>query len=145
MKDGPDGAVFAGRRIPVVVGADENGKAITSCVVEDADSSEAQSALAAKASGRPARKRELVIEALEKAIGQAGVELRPSGSSHPVRAVPVDTWRDCYYEMVPVEGDDDDAKKEKEARKKAFGRAVNTLLNAQPPMISVADKHVWVR
>jgi hypothetical protein len=142
MKDGPDGAVFAGRRVPVEVGVDENGKMITSCVVEDADSSEAQGALAAKAGGRPPRERQLVLKALEKAIGRAGVEFHPSGSSQPVRAVTIDAWRECYYELSPVAGDDN---AKKEARKKAFGRAVNALLKAKPPMIGIENEYVWVR
>lgn len=142
MKDGPDGAVFGGRLIPVKVGVDENGKVITSCVVEDVDSSEAQGALAAKAGGRPPRERQLVLEALEKAIEQTGVEFRPRGSSQPVRAVTIDAWRDCYYELVPVKGDD---KAKKEARKKAFSRAVNKLLNEKPPKLGVDGGYAWVR
>jgi hypothetical protein len=146
MKDGPDGAVFGGRRAPVEVGVDENGKAITSCVVEDVDTDDVQSALAKsalhpKARGRPPKKRTLVFEALEKAIRRAAVEVHPSGYSDPVRAATLDAWRDCYYELDPVDGDE----KAQEARKKAFYRGLNTLLQAEPPKIgSTPENQFWV-
>jgi AAA domain len=142
MKDGPDGAVFGGRRVPVEVGVDEKGKVITSCVVEDVDNSEAQIALAPKAGGRPPRRPQLVLNALEKAISQARVDFCPRGSSQPVRAVSIDAWRTCYYELSPVAGDD---KAKKEARKKAFGRGIKALFEAKPPKIGIEDEHVWVR
>jgi hypothetical protein len=141
MKDGPDGAVFGGRRVSVQVGVDEDGKAITSCVVEDVDSSEAQTALATKTRGRPPKKRQPVLNALEKAISQTGLDFCPRGSSQPVRAVTIDAWRECYYELSPVADDD----KAKEARKKAFGRGVKALFDVKPPKIGIEDEHVWVR
>jgi hypothetical protein len=138
MKDGPDGAVFAGRRVPVVVGDDENGKSITSCVVEDVDSSEARVIGATKAGGRPAHERQLVVEALEKAIGEAGVEFHPSGSPDPVRAITIDAWRGCYYDL---KGD----RAKKETVKKTFSRAVDNLLNEKRPRIGVEGGQVWLR
>jgi hypothetical protein len=79
---------------------------------------------------------------LEKAIEQAGVEFRPSGSSQPVRATTVDAWRDCYYELNPVKDDDTAGK---ESRKKAFGRGVEALLKKAPSLINTDGKHFWDR
>jgi hypothetical protein len=39
MKDGPEGETVTSRLVPVEVGRDEDGDSITSCVVEEADSS----------------------------------------------------------------------------------------------------------
>src|SRR5262249_49759065 len=122
MKDGPEGAVFGGRRVTVQVGTDEDGKAITSCLVEDVDPDEVQSAVPAKSRGRPAKKEQEVLEALKKAISQAGVEFHPSSTSDPVRAVTVEVWRESYYESDPVNGDG----KSTDTRKKAFGRGVKS-------------------
>jgi hypothetical protein len=142
MKDGPDGAILGGRRVEVKVGVDENGKPITSCVVEDVDSSSlAALTTKTKRTGRPPRHRELMVQALENAISKAGVE-RPSPSSlEPIRAARIDTWRECYYELSPVAGDD---KTKKDNRKRNFARAATALINKDPPIVGADGEHAWL-
>lgn len=86
MRDGPKGEILTSRLKPVVVGQDEDGDDISSCVVVESNPV-ANSGLIGK------RRASEALACLEKLIEEHGC--RPKGRSLPkkVKAVPMKSWR----------------------------------------------------
>jgi hypothetical protein len=116
-KDGASGEAFASRFEVVEVGFDEDGAAITSCVVRDAPD--------CRPSEEP-RKRPLshatkiALDALEEALTKAG-EASPESEQipHNTRVVRIGAWRRYAYQRNP------DAAAE--AKRKSFRRSREAL------------------
>jgi hypothetical protein len=92
MKDGPQGDEIVSRLRLVNVGIDEDGEAITSCVVDEVEGSTAP---ARKAAGAKLTKgAKIAMSALRDAIDECG-EVPPAASHIPtgVKAVKIETWR----------------------------------------------------
>jgi hypothetical protein len=131
QKDGADGEEFGFALDVIEIGQDESGDPITTCTVEPLSDS-----ARLKPNPRPpAGKAGVVFHALHRAIEEAG-EVAP-GSAHipaSVRVVSPDRWRQYAYNMMSESTSD--------ARKKAFGRAHDSLLNKG--LIGVWGSFVWI-
>lgn len=119
MKDGPEGETIVSRLDTVEVGTDQDGDAITSCVVVEADGA-----------AKPAKKRvtgqtKIALDLLNRALVDAG-ETPPGGGQIPdgVRAVKASLWRSYCDAGSISEGDNP------EAQKKAFKRSAKKLQEA---------------
>ena len=134
-KDEEEGWQFGFKLEVVEVGTDDDGDTITSCVVKPSD---------VTPSGRGqvlSGDQKLALEALQDVVCDHG--RHHSGSSRiPAGAQVVDIryWRELFYARKITKSDDED--KAKEAKKKAFQRAVASLQKAGK--ISVHDPEVWI-
>jgi AAA domain len=135
VKDGEAGAVVASRLKGVTVGIDEDGEAITSCVVEPAEFN---------AGSRPPKVptlsniEQIALKALQYAIGEAGVpspgsDHMPQGSHATV--VTVEQWR-TYARQRGLSDSED-----KKTQAQAFRRAKEGLLAKQ--RVACWAKWVW--
>lgn len=132
MKDGPEGENFASRLEQVTVGIDDDGDAISSCVVEPVESV----VIAAKPATRLPKAAQISLRALHEALIECGAV--PPGSNHipaDTRTVMVEQWREYAYRMGISTSDDPKAKQV------AFRRASEALLAARA--IGVWQPHVW--
>jgi AAA domain len=137
-KDGPVGMQIASRLKVVEIGVDQDGDAITSCVVEPLD--EAQGAVPAKgrANAKPLpASAQTALRALQKATAEAG-EPAPTSNHIPaaVITVTVESWRTYAY-MMGISASD-----EPRARRQAFQRASEALLAVGA--IGRWGPHVWI-
>ena len=135
MKDGNEGDTINSQLVVVEVGIDEDGEAITSCIVEPAPGDPAPKA--ARLSAAQARALELLTEALDRA-GAA-----PPASDDPANHVPPNTrcvsenlWRDYCYNGTVSGSDDPDAKR------MAFKRAAEALIAAG--RVGKWGEYVWL-
>ncbi len=131
MKDGPQGAEIISSLEQVTVGTDDDGDAITSCVIRPAEASSVRAK--AKVTGQAA----LALRVLHDTIIEAG-EVPPVNSHIPpnTRTIAEKTWRaNCYAGMTT-----DDTTQT--ARQKAFVRASNKL--QEQKLIGVWGDHVWL-
>jgi hypothetical protein len=119
MKDGPEGAKTLSTLEVIEVGDDEDGKPITSCIVQPCDDDEAETSTKRLKLPDAAR---VALEMLKKAVAEAGVP-GPSNRTIPkdTMVVKVDLWR-RYADTGSVS----DSEKP-DAKRKAFKRAVDTL------------------
>jgi hypothetical protein len=133
-KDGPVGLEIVSLLVPVDVGQDEDGDAITSCVIEACDTP------ARKAAKREAKRlpksAQTALRALDKAIAEVG-EPAPTSNHIPasVRVVTIDQWRTYAYRMGVSTSD------EARAKRKAFQSATDALNAAAA--IGIWEPHVW--
>jgi hypothetical protein len=140
-KDGEDGAEIVSRLVPIDLGTDEDGDAITSCVVEPADDAGLASANAAKAASRPspslAKSARAGLSALKYALSECG-EAAPTSAHIPptVRVVTVDQWRTYAYKKGISTSD------KAHAKGVAFNRASADLIDAGKIMIWIP--YVWI-
>lgn len=134
VKDGGDLETLRYRLSKSVLGVDEDGEDITSCVVCPADASEGTT----KESGpRLTNAEEIGLRALKEAtadVGQQGVTNR---APPDVTAVTVETWRDYAYRLGMV---DTDAKAD--AKRQAFYR-VRQKLQVRG-VIGVDGDWIWI-
>lgn len=117
LKDGPQGDAITSRLVPFDVGTDDDGEAISSCIVEAADDEPAV-AKHKRLSDAAA----IALDTLRKAIAEAGQD--PPGSNHippSARVVDVETWRRYHYAGTASDG------QTPETRKKAFQRVRQQL------------------
>lgn len=130
MKDGPDGAVFHSRLEKVVVGTDEDGEDITSCIVSDLDGESISYTQEPRVSPQAAR----AYDILRELIDEEGVP-PPEGGDLPesVSGVSRKLWRD-RCKMAELAGS-----KDVEAFKKAFLRSRKALLEAS--LIGIKDEN----
>src|SRR5229473_2064545 len=131
MKDGPQGAEIISSLEQVTVGTDDDGDAITSCVIRPAEASSVRAK--AKVTGQAA----LALRVLHDTIIEAG-EVPPVNSHIPpnTRTIAEKTCRaNCYAGMTT-----DDTTQT--ARQKAFVRASNKL--QEQKLIGVWGDHVWL-
>jgi hypothetical protein len=143
QRDAESGAPITFSLKPLILGTNQVGQIISSCIVTAAE-------VAAPAKEKTAPKRikmppaaRIALDALGKAIDKTGTAPPPSGDHIPssARVVSIETWRGYYYAMVPL--DDDKPEKAKGARKKSFQRA-REVLQAEPSTIKVWNDLVWI-
>ncbi len=135
MKDGPEGSVIASRLDEVIVGKDEDGEAITSCVVVPVDGAAAVST--AKKSMHLPKGAQTALRALREAVSECGCV--PPASSHipaGARVVTTDKWRDYAYRLGISTSPEDRAKQQ------AFKRAFEYLIRGG--YVRVLDNQVWL-
>jgi hypothetical protein len=116
MKDGPEGGEIVSSLEQITVGTDDDGDAITSCIIRDTEKS------AIKAKERVTGAASIALRILHDTLADAG-EIAPPNSHIPpnTRTIREETWRsNCYAGMSQ-----DDTKPS--ARQKAFVRASNAL------------------
>jgi hypothetical protein len=131
MKDGPQGDEIVSRLEQVAVGTDDDGDAITSCVVQPAERG------AAKAKKRVTGPAAIALRILQDTIADIG-EVPPANSQIPpnTRTVPEKYWRaNCYAGMST-----DDSTQT--ARQKAFVRASNRLQEGN--LIGKYGELIWL-
>ncbi len=134
-KDGPIGLQLVSRLKVVEIGLDEDGEAITSCVVE-AVGTGARSSMA-KPNRRLPKGAAIALAALQKAIEDVG-EVSAASNHIPagVRVVTVEKWRTYAYQSGISDTDDADA------RRMAFRRAHETLIGGQH--VSAWEEFRWL-
>jgi hypothetical protein len=119
VKDGGDLETLRYRLSKSVLGVDEDGEDITSCVVCPADANEG----ATKESGpRLTNAEELGLRALKEALAEVGQQGVTTRAPADVTAVTVETWREYAYRLGMV---DNDAKAD--AKRQAFYRVRQKL------------------
>ncbi len=131
MKDGPQGDTIVSSLEQVTVGTDDDGDAITSCVIRPAEAS--SSAVKAKVTGPAA----IALRILQDTIIEEG-EVPHSNTHIPpnTRTIAEKTWRaNCYAGM----SQDDTSQT---SRQKAFVRAANKL--QEKKLIGKYGDLVWL-
>jgi AAA domain len=132
MKDGPEGDTIVSRLEKVDLGMDDDGEAITSCVVVPAEAS-TPAARGKKVTGT----KKVALDILRKAIAEAPAV--PPASNHIPRntgTTLVETWRTYAYQGTITESDKQDT------RKRAFARAAEKLQAAN--LIGIWNGYVWL-
>lgn len=130
-KDGPEGEVTTSTLRVVEVGTDAEGETITSCVIEQVDAP----VRSAKASSPMPKGAQIALRALHEAINAVG---KPFASDHvpaAAKVVTMEQWRSFAYRMGVSESEEPDA------RRKAFGRAHDTLVARE--RVGRWDDLVW--
>jgi AAA domain len=119
MKDGDASAPMASRLERVVLGVDDDGDPIASCVIEPADDW-----LAGKKQGKLPAAARLALDKLRELVADCG-EPAPASNHVPknVRVCSESTWRQYFYNAYAAEASD--------AKQKAFVRAVTRLQEAR--------------
>jgi hypothetical protein len=131
MKDGPQGDMIVSSLEQVTVGTDDDGDAITSCVIRPADASSSKAK--AKVTGPAA----IALRILQDTIAEQG-EVPHSNTHIPpnTRTTDEKTWRaNCYAGMTT-----DDSTQT--AKQKAFVRASNKL--QEKKLIGKYGELVWL-
>jgi AAA domain len=129
MKDGPEGEVIASALEVETVGEDEDGEAITSCVVVPAKAQPA-----AKFIPRGAQ---LAFDLLCEAINDEGTPGRTNSRvPNGVKTVPVSLWKAYFIKGYGTDPDKPDTKR------RAFNRAVEKLQEIKA--IGVWSDVVWI-
>jgi hypothetical protein len=119
MKDGGAGGCVASRLESLEVGVDEDGEPITSCVVVEADASFAK---APKHKKRLSHSQQIALNALERALADAGEAPAASNQIPPsTRTVSVSLWRKYAYQSGISSSE------EERAKQQAFKRAQDAL------------------
>ena len=131
MKDGAHGDESGSRLKQVVVCTDEDGDAITSCVIRPADAS------TSKAKKKVTGPAAIALRILQDSITEEGEIPSPNTHIPPnTRTIAEKTWRaNCYAGM----SQDDTTRT---ARQKAFVRASNKLQELK--LIGKYGDHVWL-
>jgi hypothetical protein len=132
MKDGPQGDEIVSTLEQLIVGKDEDGDDITSCVIRPAEGS-TSSPTRAKVTGQPA----IALRILQDALAFGG-EIPDRNPHIPpgTRTISQKSWRaDCYAGMTT---DDTTGT----SRQKAFVRASNKLQSLK--LIGIYEDHVWL-
>lgn len=130
VKDGGDIAPFKYELLQSVLGTDEDGDDITSCVIAPTDASIGET----KGTTRLPDAARIALDALKLAIGEQG-QPSPGGQiPDSVKVVSVEVWRDYAYRRGL--GDT------QEAKKKAFQRARETL--SSKGEVAMWEPWAWV-
>ena len=134
MKDGESGDTIASNLKSCVVGRDEDGEPITSCVVVESDASCAK---APKSKKRLTKGAQIALKALQKAVTNDG-EVPPASNEIPsnVRAVSPSLWRKYAYDMG-ISGSD-----QERAKQQAFSRASEALI--AEGVVGAWEDHRWL-
>ena len=128
MKDGPEGAQIISYLEQVTVGTDDDGDAITSCVIRPSD------APAMKAKPKLAPQGALALRILCDAINDEG-EVPPANNHSPpnTRTVSEKKWRANFYAGTSLDSG---------TKQRAFVRASNKLQKSN--LIGKWGDHVWL-
>ncbi|WP_375775346.1 AAA family ATPase [Bradyrhizobium sp. ma5] len=130
MKDGPEGAKIISSLEKVVVGIDDDGEEITSCVIRPAELF--FSGAKGKVTGQAAIALGILTDALETGGKISTVPQIPAGT----RTILNSTWRtDCYAKMFAEDVD-------QASKQKAFVRAAKALQEKQ--LIGKCGDLVWI-
>ena len=118
MKDGPEGDEIVSRLEVVEVGTDEDGDAITSCIIEETDAGPAKASQTKPLSAAQGRALQLLVEAIDR-----GGETPPASTHIPAntRCVSEDLWRQYCYQGAVSTGD-------QHAKRMAFKRSAEALI-----------------
>jgi len=135
MKDGAEGEPLASTLRVVQVGIDDNGKPITSLVVDAAD-----------APTKPAKKPVKLPDSAKIALKHLKNALASPNDSEPVpdnshvkrgtRGVKLELWQKCCYQAGISQGEGDSAKR------MAFNRAIEKLIAEE--LVTCWGEWVWV-
>jgi KaiC/GvpD/RAD55 family RecA-like ATPase len=129
VKDGGDIAPFKYELLQSVLGTDEDGDDITSCIVNPTDASIGES----RGKARLSNSERIALDALRQAIEEEG-EASPGGDMPSgVRVTRIEKWRDYAYRRGL--GDTP------EAKKKAFQRARESL--SAKGLVAIWEPWAW--
>ncbi|WP_108819347.1 AAA family ATPase [Pseudovibrio sp. Alg231-02] len=134
QKDGEDGQTFRFTLSQTVLGLDEDGDEITSCVIEPADTGETERGQ----KPRLPASQEIAMRALQEAVCVHGQKppITPEEIPKDVNTITIECWRQQAYQMgISPTGSS-------EARRKAFNRAFQGL--QLKGRIGVYDPYVWI-
>lgn len=136
MKDGPEGDQIVSKLEPVEIGTDEDGDALTSCVVIPVNGATP----AAKAPKPPkmTKAAQIALRALREALHEAG-DPAPTSNHIPtgVTVTTIDRWREYAYRMGISA-----ANATPRAKQLAFKRALEHLVGSN--IVAVWDPYVWI-
>ena len=133
QRDHRVGDTFAFRLLPVEIGRDENGEALTSCAVEPDVAGVVRTEPKAK---RIPKAAQIALRALTEAVDEQGVT--PPASNHipdRVKIVSVSVWRQQAYRRGIS------TSSEERARQQAFKRASEHLIGVN--RVGIWDDQVW--
>ena len=133
MKDGPAGDVIVSHLKQVVVGMDDDGDLITSCIVEAVETPPTEPKISRP---RLTKGAQIALGALHDALNDCG-EIPPASNHIPSHtlAVTLTQWRDFAYRRGISASDKPDASRV------AFARASECLVAAR--QVAIWDLHVW--
>ncbi|MEO1191465.1 MAG: AAA family ATPase [Pseudomonadota bacterium] len=132
IKDGEAGQVFRYDLAKSVLGTDEEGEEIASCVVKPTDANASEPGTSTPKTGAAG----IAFDALRRAINEEGLSSPGGQVPTSVRVVSSDTWRRYAFSMgVSPKGTD-------ESKKRVFNRAREKLLNTHA--IAEWDGQVWI-
>ena len=132
QKDGEDGLILPFKAERVELSPIDPTR--TSLVVVPLSDSEAEMAgVGHVRTGRPIANDNLIMQALTKAIEDAGAKVTSNHVPEGVRCVDVGIWKATYYAMSPAEDD---------AKKKAFKRGADRLV--QTKKCGVWNNKAWI-
>ncbi len=131
LKDDADDVRFDAHLSRVVVALDKDGEEVSTLIVDDVTEANAQSC-SAKTKTVPSSQR-LLSDILVAAIDEAGEMMRPFGADGPhVKAVFDEPVRGRYYAAIAEKaGPEDDPDKLAERQRRAFNRAIESMLKAE--------------
>lgn len=127
MRDGPKGEILTSRLKPVVIGQDEDGDDITSCVVVDTNPAGSSNLIGKKRASE-------ALTCLEKLIEEQGGRPKKLRLPKTVKAVPMKSWAIACKDKKIGES----ATTSKETAKKARGRARAALIKRRV-VVEVGD------
>jgi hypothetical protein len=131
-KDGPEGAVIASKLEQVTVGTDDDGDAVTACVVMPVEDG------AVTAAAKTLRKETKVVrtfrDAFTEALDSSGEIIQVRGDGPKVRAVDVQAVRSEFGRRYA--SGEDDPKKRADTSRKAFKRTMAEL----PPQFATETR-----
>jgi len=119
QRDGPTGLSISYRLLTVELGIDDDGDAITTCVVDICDQPSKK-----EKTGKLAGREEISLEALREAIRTSGQAM--TGSDYPsrTRAVRIEAWRTEWDKQSVCSSDKPDS------QRRAFERSRDKLTDA---------------
>ena len=129
MKDGPDGDTWASRLEVVDLGADDDGDAITSCVVVPTDAD-------AKPTAKLSPDQRRAIDVLRNCIVDQGEIIKGQRDIPTVPSVPLNAWREDLKRASVTDRD------KPENERKQFRRHQISLSNKG--LIRIWDERVWL-
>jgi hypothetical protein len=139
-KDFEAGAMFASRLAPIEIGTDNDGDAVTSCVIVEVpieEAEEAEDTQPADAGGRKVPKgAQDALDILRRLLASSIDSIAADDSILPkgTRLCREERWRTYFYEASP---------KKQDTKKRAFNRAYKELIKAG--IISEwEDGYVWL-
>jgi hypothetical protein len=129
-RDGSTGERFPFRLRVVELGHDQDGDAVTTCVVEPTDAAPTQP------KSRLSGVAQVALDALHEAISEQGERMPATSAMPAVKAATLEQWRSRFQLRY---GSDE---RGGSAVRKAFLRAREALLKVSA--IRIADPYVWV-
>jgi hypothetical protein len=102
QRDGPTAGEVAFRLQPVLLGTDQDGEEVTSCIIEPLNQPQATRP---RRQHRLSNKQKIALDILRKALAEVGVAAPPSNHiPSAATVVDVDLWRRYFYAAVESNG-----------------------------------------